>query len=118
MCIRDSYYFELTNIFGDVPIVLKPLNPDQLQIAQSPAQQVFETLIEPDLINAATMLPVTYSGQDVGRATSGAATALLAKAYLFQGKWDSAANTAAKVVNSNLYDLMPVYTLNFDLFSK
>jgi hypothetical protein len=111
--LRSYYYFELINIFGDVPIVLVPLNPDELQIAQSPVQQIFETVIEPDLTDAANNLPASYSGPDVGRATSGAATALLAKAYLFQAKWDLAASTAAKVINSNVYDLMPVYSQNF-----
>ena len=111
--LRSYYYFELVNIFGDVPIVLVPLNPDELQIAQSSAQQIFETVIEPDLTDAANNLPVSYSGPDVGRATSGAATALLAKAYLFEAKWDLAVSTAAKIVNSNVYDLMPVYSQNF-----
>jgi starch-binding outer membrane protein, SusD/RagB family len=90
------------------------LNPDELQIAQSPVQQIFETVIEPDLIDAASTLPVSYSGSDVGRATSGAATALLAKAYLFEAKWDLAASTAAQIVNGNVYDLMPVYSQNFN----
>src|SRR6266496_2795986 len=111
--LRSYYYFELINIFGDVPVVLMPLNPDELQIAQSPVQHIFETVIAPDLTDAANNLPVTYSGPDVGRATSGAASALLAKAYLFQSKWDQSANTAAKIVNSNIYDLMPVYSQNF-----
>jgi len=112
--LRSYYYFELVNIFGDVPIVLVPLKPDELQIAQSPVQQIFETVIETDLTDAAVNLPLTYSGPDVGRVTSGAATALLAKAYLFQGKWAKAATAAAKIVNSNIYDLMPVYSENFN----
>jgi hypothetical protein len=112
--LRSYYYFELINIFGDVPVVLQPKNPDELQIAQSAVQQIFETVIEPDLTDAATSLPVTYTGKDVGRVTSGAATALLAKAYLFEGKWDQAASTTAKIVNSNVYDLMPVYSQNFN----
>ncbi|MEP6710894.1 MAG: RagB/SusD family nutrient uptake outer membrane protein [Ferruginibacter sp.] len=111
--LRSWYYFELTNIFGDVPIILTPLKPEELQIPQSTVQQIFETVIEPDLANAATNLPVSYSGKDVGRVTSGAANALLAKAYLFESKWDKAASTAAQIVNSNTYDLMPVYTQNF-----
>ena len=111
--LRSWYYFELVNIFGDVPIVLVPLNPEELQITQSPVQQIFETVIEPGLTEAAANLPVGYSGPDVGRVTWGAATALLAKAYLFQGKWDKAASSAAQIVNSNVYDLMPVYSQNF-----
>lgn len=112
--LRAYYYFQLVNIFGDVPIVLQPLTADQLQIAQSPAQQIFESVIESDLVVASENLPESYSAADIGRATSGAANALLAKAYLFQGKWDSAASAAAKVINSNDYDLMPVYTENFN----
>ena len=37
--LRAYYYFELVNIFGDVPVVLTPLNAGQLQITQSPEQQ-------------------------------------------------------------------------------
>ena len=116
--LRAWYYFELVNIFGDVPIVLVPLNPDELQIPQSPVQQIFETVIEPDLSDAASHLPVGYSGPDIGRVTSGAATALLAKAYLFQGKWDKAASTAAPLVSSNVYDLLPIYRQNFSASFK
>ena len=116
--LRAWYYFELINIFGDVPIVLVPLNPDELQITQSPVQQIFETVVEPDLTDAAAHLPAGYNGPDVGRVTSGAANALLAKAYLFQGKWDKAATTAAQVVNSNIYDLLPVYSQNFNAAFK
>lgn len=112
--LRAYYYFELVNIFGDVPIILEPKNADQLQIAQSPVQEIFANVIEPDLQVAATSLPATYGSVDVGRATSGAATALLTKAYLFEGKWQQAADAAAQVVNSGVYELMPVYSQNFN----
>jgi hypothetical protein len=112
--LRAYYYFTLINIFGDVPVILQPLRADQLQIPQSPEQQIYESVIEPDLKEAAASLPESYTGPDVGRATSGAANALLAKAYLFQSKWDSAATSAAKVISSNLYDLLPVYSDNWD----
>ena len=112
--LRAYYYFELVNVFGDVPVVLTPLDAGQLQITQSPEQQIYESVIEPDLKDAVNALPLTYSGADVGRATSGAANALLAKAYLFQAKWDSAATAAAVVINSNAYDLLPVYTENWN----
>lgn len=112
--LRSWYYFELINVFGDVPVILEPLNSDQLQIPQSTTRVIFETVIEPDLMDAATYLPTSYSAADVGRATKGAATALLAKAYLFQQKWDKAAATAEKVVSGNQYSLMPVYSQNFN----
>ncbi|MEO5674100.1 MAG: RagB/SusD family nutrient uptake outer membrane protein [Chitinophagales bacterium] len=112
--LRSWYYFTLINIFGDVPIVLEPLNADELQIAQSPVQTIFETIIEPDLLDAAANLPLIYSGADVGRVTSGAATALVAKAYLFQKKWDLAASKAAEVIASGQYGLLTLYSQNFN----
>lgn len=112
--LRANYYFMLVNIFGDVPVILEPLNADQLQIPQSTTQQIFETVIQTDLLAAATALPSSYTGADVGRATSGAAKALLAKAYLFQSKWADAINAAQDVINSGVYDLMPVYSQNFN----
>src|SRR5579863_10003323 len=72
--LRAWYYFMLVNIFGDVPVVLTPLLPAQLQIAQTPAQQIYGSVIEPDLMAAINVLPVNYTGNDVGRATSGAAS--------------------------------------------
>lgn len=111
--LRSWYYFTLINIFGDVPVVLTPLSPSQLQVPQSPASVIYEAVIEPDLTAAMTVLPAKYSGADVGRVTSGAATALLAKVYLFQQKWDSALVTSQLVINSGQYSLMPVYSQNF-----
>lgn len=119
--LRSYYYFELINIFGDVPVVLVPLNPEnpaEYQIAQSASQQIFETVIEPDLIDAAANLPAGYSGADLGRVTAGAATALLAKAYLFESKWDLAAAAAGTIVNSNVYSLVSVYSRNFNVRFK
>jgi hypothetical protein len=55
-----------------------------VQIPQSTVTEIFETVIEPDLQDALTHLPATYTSGDVGRITSGAALALLTKAYLFR----------------------------------
>lgn len=116
--LRSWYYFNLINVFGDVPIVLEPKNADQLQIPQSPVATIFETVIEPDLTDALSKLPATYTGADIGRITSGAATALLAKAYLFQNKWDSAASYAGKVITGGAYSLMPLYSDDFNANHK
>src|SRR6185503_2739585 len=96
------------------PLVLEPLNADELQIEQSPVATIFETVIEPDLLDAAANLPASYASDDVGRATSGAAKALLAKTYLFEKKWDKAASTAAEVISSGQYGLMTIYSQNFN----
>jgi hypothetical protein len=111
--LRAYYYFTLINIFGDVPLLREPKNADQLQIPQAAISEIFETLIEPDLMEAALHLSTVYTGENVGRATSGAAKALLAKAYLFQEKWEPAAQLTTQIINSNNYSLRPLYSDNF-----
>lgn len=116
--LRSWYYFTLVNIFGEVPLILEPKNANELQIPQSSVNVIFESVIEPDLKEALLNLPASYSGADLGRITSGAATALLAKAYLFQKKWDSTIMYAEKVIAGGQYSLMPLYTQNFSALYK
>ncbi|HET7898445.1 MAG TPA: RagB/SusD family nutrient uptake outer membrane protein, partial [Flavisolibacter sp.] len=62
------------------------------------------------------MLPVSYSGANVGRATRGAAYALLGKAYLQERKYAEAATALAWLVTGDgrtVYDLVPNYRDNF-----
>ena len=116
--LRAWYYFMLVNIYGQVPIVLTPLTPAQMQIAQSPTKEIYESVIEPDLVAAMHALPAIYSGADVGRATMGAAASLLAKVYLYQQKWDSSLVYSNLVINAGQYSLMKMYTNNFDGLHK
>ncbi len=116
--LRAWYYFMLVNIYGEVPIVLTQLTPAQMQIQQSPTKQIYEAVIEPDLVEAMHALPASYLGADVGRATSGAAASLLAKAYLYQQKWDSSLVYSNLVINSSHYSLMNIYAQNFDALHK
>ena len=89
-----------------------------MQIAQSPTKQIYESVIEPDLMIALHVLPASYTSVDVGRATSGAAASLLAKVYLYQEKWDSSLVYSNLVVNSGQYSLMSIYSQNFDGLHK
>jgi len=58
-------------------------------------------------------LPASYSGADLGRATKGAAQAVLARVYMAQGDYTSARTELLKVYNSGTYSLMPNYFDNF-----
>lgn len=116
--LRAWYYFNLVIIFGDVPVILEPLNADQLQITQSTIKDIYESVIEPDLKLAISTLPAYYQSSNVGRVTSGSAMALLAKSYLYQAKWDSSAVSSSAIINSNLYKLMQVYSQNFSALHK
>jgi tetratricopeptide (TPR) repeat protein len=95
--LRAYYYFELVKFFGDVPLVVdKPLEfGDQYTVGRTPKADIYDQ-IEADLIFAADNLPATQT--QAGRITSGAANALLGKAYLYQGQYDEAAIALEKVI--------------------
>ena len=66
-----------------------------------------------DLRAAQADLPVSYAGNDLGRATKGAATTLLGKAYMQNKRWADAQTQFAQVIGANTYSLVPKYTDNF-----
>jgi len=118
--LRGYFYFELCNIFGNIPLILEPLNPDEMQVPKSHRTEVYQQ-IEIDFIEAVKFLesalgldPGVYPSSEKGRATPGAAKALLAKTYLFDKKWTEALATALEV-ESYGYSLMQVYQRNFNV---
>jgi hypothetical protein len=109
--IRALMYFNLVNLYGGVPVITAPPLPNDRPPSASVAEVY--TQIEKDLTEAAAVLPASYSGSDIGRATKGAALALLGKAQLQQKKWATAATTLAQVIAMPQYNLMPNYADNF-----
>src|SRR6185437_10114941 len=108
--IRAQTYFCLVQDYGGVPLRLTEstsLSGDNT-LARASVPDVYNSIVG-DLVFAATALPKNYTGSDVGRATSGAALGLLGKAYLQEGKKDSAAFYLQQVVRSNEYQLLPKY---------
>jgi hypothetical protein len=106
--LRALYYFNLVNIFGGVPILTKSLPPAESNLPRSSVDEVY-ALIEEDCLAAIATLPFAKEMASVekGRASRGSAQALLARAYLYQGKYDLAADMALDVINSNQYILTP-----------
>lgn len=111
--LRAYYYFELVKFFGDVPLAVDKrfLFGDQFTINRTPKAEVY-TQIENDLLFASENLPVV--GKQVGRATRGAAQALLGKVYLFQNKHTEAAQVLDQVINSGTYRLVADYGNMFE----
>jgi len=82
--LRALWYFNLVRLYGDVPLVLHAQNgiaATDFTIARTPSTEVYAQ-IEQDLTEAAAVLPDSYLAPNVGRATRGAALAILAKVYL------------------------------------
>jgi hypothetical protein len=115
--LRAYYYFNLAVVYGDIPLHLKVETPQELQSPALPQAQIYAQ-IEKDCTAAAAVLPVTRTGNDVGRATKGAALALLAKTYLFERKWALAASTAQAVEALGIYSLLPSFADNFKAATK
>ncbi len=107
--IRGLIYFDFVRAWGGVPLVTT-LEPP-LRLARASAEQIYDQVIS-DLTFAADNLPERseYTAQETGRATKGAANALLARVYLFRGDFVNAEKYAMLVINSNQYALEPVFT--------
>ncbi|MDB5275977.1 MAG: RagB/SusD protein [Ferruginibacter sp.] len=117
--IRALGYFNLVRLFGDVPVVLHDLtslNVNDLKINRTPKDSVY-LQIKADL-DSATLLPDTYFGANVGRVTSGAAHALLAKVYTTHYEWDKAKTELEKVISSGTGFTNTTGNYGYDLFSK
>jgi hypothetical protein len=107
--LRALYYFDLVRAWGGVPIV-KELSPP-LKLPRNSQDEVYN-LIASDLLFAIENLPEKseYEAEDLGRASKGAAKALLAKVYLFQQDFQNAETYLMDVITSGEYDLEPVFT--------
>jgi len=107
--VRAYSYFRLVRAFGDVPLRLSvPKDASGYNIPRSPKADVWKA-IEQDLTDAASVLPQSYSGVEVGRATKGAALALHAKVAMYQSKWSDVLAFTNQVMSMG-YSLFP----NFD----
>jgi starch-binding outer membrane protein, SusD/RagB family len=111
--LRAWFYFNLVNIFGEVPLKLSPpLNPGEINKPKSSTASIYAQ-IEKDLQEAQQVLEVSYTGTNAGRVTVGASLGLLAKAFLYQEKWDEALNAISDLKALGLYSLEEVYKNNF-----
>jgi len=112
--LRALLYSNLVNLYGNVPLTLHAADPST-RTPQVPAATTWAQ-IEKDLTDAVASLPDSYSGGDVGRATKGAANALLGKVELQQRKWTEAAAALNAVITSPAnYQLLQNYGDNFGL---
>ncbi|GAB4030498.1 RagB/SusD family nutrient uptake outer membrane protein [Spirosoma jeollabukense] len=109
MFLRGLYYFDMVQLWGDVPLVTTPLTGEESYgVLRSPQSAVYDQ-IKKDLIYAADKLPLASVITMPGRASKGAAQALLGKVYLTLGDKASAATVLKEVYNSNQYSLLTNY---------
>ncbi|RZK64300.1 MAG: RagB/SusD family nutrient uptake outer membrane protein, partial [Pedobacter sp.] len=112
--LRALFYFNLTLYYGRPPLMLEPSQPKDVP-ANATTEQAYAQVAK-DLTEALIDLPVSYPATDLGRATKGAAYALLGKTYLQQRNYQQAADAFAYLITgagSSTYSLTPDYRDNF-----
>jgi hypothetical protein len=112
--LRAYYHFELVKWFGGIPLKgdARFKLGDEASIPRSSVAEVYAS-IEADLIYAVANLSPTAAQQ--GRATKGAAQALLGKAYLYQNKFAQAATTLESLITTSPYSLVSDYNSIFEM---
>jgi len=111
--LRALFYFRLVQTYGGVPLIssingLEDINEDLLTRATKEETYAF---IEQDLQDAIEALPLKseYPITELGRATQGAAKTLLAKASMYQEKWQEVQSLTNEIIASGEYGLTPNY---------
>lgn len=112
--LRAYFYFELVRAYGDVPLVTVSLtNAQANSVERTNADDVFEFIVD-ECDAVAEYLPVSYNdipGQEIGRATRGAALGLKARALLYQAsplfntagdkeRWKKAAAASSVIIRN------------------
>jgi hypothetical protein len=112
--LRAFEYFQLSQLYGNVPLVLHNVTPDSANlVTQTPKADVVKFVLD-ELASIAPSLPVSYSGTDIGRITSGAAIALKARIELFNKMYDECIADCQTLMKAPYaYSIYPSYT---DLF--
>ncbi len=109
--LRAFAYFYLVNLYGDCPLVLTGNYQVTRTMGRTPAMDVYAQ-IAADLSGAQKMLGTNYLTPNGSvtpervRPNAGAAAALLARVYLYEGKYDSAELEATAVINNSGYQLV------------
>lgn len=116
--LRAFYYFDLVRQFGGIPIVTEEVSGEEaVGIKRSSVEEVYQ-LIVTDLETAIAHLENMGDTEEKGRASLGAAEALLGKVYLTRKDYAAAETYLARVIESARYGLLADYADVFDSSSK
>ncbi|QEC56102.1 RagB/SusD family nutrient uptake outer membrane protein [Flavisolibacter ginsenosidimutans] len=113
--MRGLFYYTLALHYGNVPVILHVPKPSEYYPSTTPQDGVYAQAAQ-DFTDATTALPATYDASNKGRATKGAAYAMLGKVYMQQRKWQQAKDALqwlAEGPGASNYNLVANYRDNF-----
>ncbi len=113
--LRAFYYYGLLSYFDNPPLTTKSTKGISDLPANTGGKRVVIDQIYADAKAAAEVLPASYTGANVGRATKWAAKAILMKAQLWDEKWADAKTTAEDIIANSGIQLFDTFGHNFDL---
>jgi hypothetical protein len=104
LTLRAFAYFYLVNFFGDLPLALTIDYPKIGSLSRAPVAKVYEQITK-DLVEAKALLAQDFSvgKEERVRVNAWFAEALLARVYLYTGKYQDAVNSAGKVISKTDY---------------
>lgn len=100
--VRAFTYFYLTNIYGDVPLILTTNYKDNELVGRTPQAEVYEQIIS-DLSHSIDLLPVEYRAGERFNVNRFAAMALLARVYLYLEDWQMAESLSTQVISESAF---------------
>jgi tetratricopeptide (TPR) repeat protein len=111
--LRGLYFYHLVNMFGNVMLPTHAVQTTSDFFVKQSTEAEGWAQVMADFQKAIDMLPASYTGTNLGRATKGAAMAYLGKTYLMNHKYSEAATQFKGVIDSGIYGLVPNYRDNF-----
>ena len=114
--LRGFFYYSLYRGYNSGSVIIHttvPESRDDFYKSPSPAEDVYNLILS-DLEFAYEHLPKQYPNEDLGRATWGAATAMLGKLHINELDYISAKKYFGEILDSNLYSLVPNIGDNFN----
>jgi hypothetical protein len=116
--LRGFYYYSLYRGYNNGSVIIHttvPESSEDFYKSPSPAEDVYNLILS-DLEFAYNNLPEQYeNNQDIGRATWGAAAAMLGKLFINEHNYNDAKDKFQEIINSNLYGLTANIGDNFDI---
>ncbi len=108
--LRSYRYAIMSQVYGDVPLVTQNLTiKESKTVKRTPKAEVVAFVLK-ELAEIAPLLPMSYTGSEIGKITQGAALALKARVELFNGKYKDCITTCQKLMAAPFtYSLFPGY---------
>jgi starch-binding outer membrane protein, SusD/RagB family len=104
--IRAFCFFQLVNLFGDVPLTLSTDYHINESLRRTSSDSIYAQIIADLKTAKQNLLPGYVDGKHT-RPNYFAATALLARVYLYRQDWTNAETEATEIIQSGMYNLVP-----------